>query len=235
MPRQYMLVAFIAKKVFGTKIKYKEHEINLAPPWQRITMYDAIKKYAGIDVSKMDLNRLNKFLSEKGLEATRIATKGDIIAAIFEQFAQPHLIQPTFVIDYPIEISPLAKKKKDNPELTERFEIFIGGEECGNGFSELNDPIDQRERFLEQAKRKQKGDVEAHPVDEDFIRSLEYGMPPTGGFGIGIERLTMILTNTHTIKDVILFPVLKPEENIKEKEQIFGDVTKTTALKHKKL
>jgi lysyl-tRNA synthetase class 2 len=222
------MIAFIAKKVLGTtKIKYKDYAIALNPPWARISMLDSIRKYVGIDVEKESIENLKRMLKEKRIEVKGDATKGEIMIVLFEEFVQPQLIQPTFVLDHPIEISPLAKKKPGNSRLTERFELFIGTEECGNAFSELNDPIDQKERFEEQAKRRIRGDEETHPTDDDYIKALEYGMPPTGGFGIGIERLTMILTNSPSIRDVILFPQLR---ELKEKEE-FGDVESDQILK----
>jgi len=222
------MIAFIAKKVLETtKIKYKDYDIDLKPPWTRISMLDSIRKYIGIDVEKESIENLKRFLKEKRIEVKSDATKGEIMIVLFEEFVQPQLIQPTFVLDHPIEISPLAKKKPRNSKLTERFELFIGTEECGNAFSELNDPIDQKERFEEQAKRRIRGDEETHPTDDDYIKALEYGMPPTGGFGIGIERLTMILTNSPSIRDVILFPQLR---ELKEKEE-FGDVESDQILK----
>lgn len=222
------MVVFIAEKVLGTtKIKYKEYGVDLKSPWARISMLDSIKKYVGIDVERESIENLKKLLKEKNLEVKDDATKGEIMIILFEELVQPQLIQPTFVLDHPTEISPLAKKKPGNPRLTERFELFIGTEECGNAFSELNDPIDQRERFEEQARRRAAGDEEAHSMDDDYIKALEYGMPPTGGFGIGIERFTMILTNSPSIRDVILFPQLREQ---KEKE-IFGDVESDQILK----
>ena len=225
------MISFTAKEVLGTtKIKYKEHEINLKPPWRRISMIDSIKEHAGVDVEKMSLEEMIRFANKGGLKIAEGVSKGELIATFFEEFVQPNLIQPTFITDYPIEVSPLAKKKRGNERLTERFEAFIGTEECGNGFSELNDPIDQRERFLYGMKRKEEGDEEAHVMDEDYVRALEYGLPPTGGLGIGIDRLTMLLTDIHSIRDVILFPTLRPEK-MKKDVKTFGDETKDSVIK----
>jgi len=205
------MIAYVAEKTLGTlEIEFGEHKINLKPPWKRIRMIDAIKEI-GIDVESLSREELIEIAKEKKLEVNENFSKGDLINLFFEEFYQPKLIQPTFVYDYPIEISPLAKRKKDNPNFVERFEGFIAGMEIANAFSELNDPIDQKERFLEQAKRRKEG-LEFHEYDEDFIRALEYGMPPTGGLGIGIDRLTMILTNSHSIREVIAFPTLRPEK-----------------------
>ncbi len=207
------MIYYIAKKALGkTTIEYSEHKIDLKSPFKRITMHDSIKEFVKIDISKKDLKQLKEVAKENHIKLFDNITKGELLSEIFATLVQPKLIQPTFVMDYPIEISPFAKKKKDNQEFTERFELFIGGEECGNAFSELNDPLDQKERFIEQVKLREKGHEEAHAMDEDFVKALEYGMPPTGGFGIGIERLVMVLTDTKSIRDVILFPILRPEE-----------------------
>ncbi len=205
------MIAYIAEKAVGNlEIEYAGHKINLKPPWRRIKMVEAIKN-EGIDVEKLSREELIEIAKEKKLEVNESLSKGDLINLFFEELVQPKLIQPTFVYDYPIEISPLAKKKRDDPNFVERFEGFIAGMEIANAFSELNDPIDQKERFLEQARRRGAG-LEYHEMDEDFIRALEYGMPPTGGLGIGIDRLTMILTNVQSIREVIAFPTLRPEK-----------------------
>jgi len=204
------LIAYVAKKVFGTTlIEYQGKKINLKPPWRRITMKEALLE-KGIDVSKTK-EELLEVAKQKGLEVNENFTKGDLINEFFEELVEPELIQPTFVFDYPVEISPLAKRKAEDPSFTERFEAFIAGMEIANAFSELNDPIDQKQRFLEQAKRRKLG-LESEPYDADFIEALEYGMPPTGGLGIGIDRLVMILTNTPSIRDVIAFPTLRPKK-----------------------
>ena len=230
------MIAYIAKKVFDTtKINYHGKEIDLTPPFERITMVDALKKYAGIDVNNLTLEGLKKIAKEKNLVVADDVTKGELIAALFEELVEYQLIQPTFIYDYPIEVSPLAKKCLHNPAFTERFELYIMGMEIMNAYSELSDPIDQRERFLIQMKKRAAGDEEAHPMDEDFITALKYGMPPTSGLGLGVERLVMLLTNSASIKDVILFPQLRPEvrEPVK-KEILFGDEEKDRILKRAK-
>jgi len=207
------LVTFVVKKVLNTtKVTFGEHEIDLTPPWRRLTMYDAIKEFTNVDVSKLNESELKQAAEDLNLEIGPEMGYGKIIDEIFGELVEPKLIQPTFIMDYPIEMSPLAKKHRDNPKLVERFEPIIGGKEIGNAFSELNDPIDQKERFLDQMKLKDKGDDEAQVLDEDYVRALEYGMPPTAGLGIGIDRLVMLLTNSHSIRDVIFFPQMRPEK-----------------------
>lgn len=208
------MIAYIARKTLGTtKCKYQGQEIDLTPPWTRITMLDAIKKYAGIDFDRVNTDAEAREVAGKlGVSTEKDATRGKIINEIFEEKVEPHLIQPTFVKDYPIEISPLAKKKKEDPGFTYRFEAFIMCREIANAFSELNDPLDQKERFMVQMEQRAKGDDEAHMMDDDFIRALEYGMPPAGGLGIGVDRLVMLLTDSPSIRDVILFPTMKPRE-----------------------
>ena len=207
------IISTIAKNVLGdTKINYQGQSIDLTPGWKRIAMIDAIKEVTGIDFNKIETDEeAQKLLEEKGLilEPGK-ETRGHIISQFFEEYVEETLIQPTFVIDYPVEISPLAKRKKEDPRYTERFELFIGGREYGNAYSELNDPIDQYERFLKQVEAKNKGDEEAGMMDEDFVNALEHAMPPTGGLGIGLDRLIMLLTDSASIRDVLLFPTMKP-------------------------
>ena len=207
------IISTIAQNVLGTtKINYQGQSIDLTPGWKRISMIDAIKEVTGIDFNEIITDEeAQKLLAEKGLilEPGK-ETRGHIISQFFEEYVEETLIQPTFVIDYPVEISPLAKKKKDDPRYTERFELFIGGREYGNAYSELNDPIDQYQRFLKQVEAKEKGDEEAGGMDEDFVTALEIGLPPTGGMGIGLDRLVMLLTNSASIRDVIFFPTMKP-------------------------
>jgi lysyl-tRNA synthetase class 2 len=206
------MIASIARDVLGTtKINYQGQEIDLTPPWTRLTMVEAIKKYTGIDFNTIQSDEeARNSAKEIGIPVEKDLTKGSIINLVFEEKVEEHLVQPTFIMDYPIEISPLAKRKTDNPNFTYRFEAFIVCRELANAFSELNDPIDQAERFREQVKKRDAGDDEAHMMDEDFIRALEYGMPPTGGLGIGVDRLVMLLTDSSSIRDVIIFPTLRP-------------------------
>lgn len=210
------MIAYACEKVNGTlKVTYQGTEIDFTPPWNRITMVDAVKKYAEIDFNAIkDDEEARQIAKEKHLEFKKDikdCKKADILNALFEEYAEKNLIQPTFVCDYPVEISPLTKKKRGNPEFTERFEGFIFGREICNAYSELNDPIVQRERFMQQAKERELGDDEAYVIDEDFMNALEIGMPPTGGLGIGIDRIVMFLTDAYSIRDVILFPTMKPE------------------------
>jgi len=208
------LVSTVAMEVLGTtKITYQGTEIDLTPPWPRITMVDAVKQYAGVDFNEISGDEEARTVAkQKNLEINGKETKGEILNLFFEEFVEEHLMQPTFVIDYPVEISPLTKRKPDNPEFTERFELFITGREMANAYSELNDPIDQRQRFLMQVAKREAGDEEANMMDEDFITALEYGLPPTGGLGIGIDRLIMLLTDQYSIRDVLLFPTMKPRD-----------------------
>ena len=208
------LVSSVAREVLGTtKILYQGQEIDLTPPWNRITMLEAVKKYTEIDfetiISDLDARNIGK---EKKLHIKENMTKGEILNLMFEEFVEKHLIEPTFILDYPIEVSPLTKRKPQNKDMTERFELFITGREMANAYSELNDPLDQKERFLNQVKKREAGDEEANMMDEDFITALEYGMPPTGGLGIGIDRLIMLLTDSYSIRDVLLFPTMKPKD-----------------------
>ena len=205
------LFRHIAMEVLGTTVlQYGEHTIDVGKPFERITMLDAVKKYADVDFGTINtLEEARKIADEKGIHYEKRHKKGDILSLFFEEFVEEHLIQPTFVLDHPIEITPLAKKKPDRPDFTERFELFITGREFANAYSELNDPIDQRERFVAQEELRAQGDEEANQIDEDFLNALEIGMPPTGGIGLGIDRLVMLYTNSQAIRDVILFPVMK--------------------------
>ncbi|HHV73807.1 MAG TPA: lysine--tRNA ligase [Thermoanaerobacterium sp.] len=212
------LFAYVAEKVNGSKkIVYQGTEIDLTPPWRRLTMIDAIKEFLDIDFDKVSSDEEAIEIAKRHhLEVKEGMKKGDVIALVFDELCESHLIQPTFIIDYPVEISPLAKRKHDNPALTSRFEAFIYGREIANAFSELNDPIDQKERFIEQLKQREAGNDEAHMMDDDFINALEVGMPPTGGLGIGIDRLIMFMTDAYSIRDVILFPTMKPKADLDE-------------------
>jgi len=201
------------------KVTYQGTEIDLTPPWQRITMFDALREFGNVDTSKlMDFESAKELCRAMGIHVDERATLSTLVNNLFEEFVEERLVQPTFITDYPTAISPLAKRRRDDPEMTERFEIFIAGRELGNAFSELNDPIDQRQRFEEQVRIKSAGDEEAHPMDDDYVRALEYGMPPTGGLGIGIDRLVMLLTDAASIRDVIFFPQLRPEKGEVEEE-----------------
>ena len=206
------LFRHVAQKVCGTTlIPYAEAMIDLGKPFERMTMVDAVKKYAGVDFDQIpDTEAAKKLADEKGVHYEARHTKGDILNLFFEEYVEEHLIQPIFIMDHPVEISPLTKRKPDKPEYVERFELFIYGREMCNAYSELNDPIDQRKRFAEQEKLLAQGDEEANHTDEDFLNALEIGMPPTGGIGYGIDRLVMLLTNSASIRDVLLFPTMKP-------------------------
>lgn len=205
------MIAYIAKKVLGkTIIKYDDHEISLEPKWKRLHMADAVKEYTGVDFwKKMSDDEAKGLAKEHEVEIADSMTFGHIVNEFFEQKVEDKLIQPTFIYGHPVEISPLAKKNKDDSRFTDRFELFIVGREHANAFSELNDPIDQRERFEAQLKEREQGNDEAHLMDEDFLEALEYGMPPTGGLGIGIDRLVMLLTDSASIRDVLLFPQMR--------------------------
>lgn len=205
------LYRYVAKEVTGSEIiTYGEYSIDLSKPFERITMVDAVKKYADVDFNEIhSTQEAKKLADEHHIEYEERHQKGDILSLFFEHYVEEHLIQPTFIMDHPIEISPLTKKKPDNPEYVERFEFFLNGWEMANAYSELNDPIDQRERFEEQEKAFAAGDAEANHTDEDFLNALNIGMPPTGGIGFGIDRMVMILTNSMAIRDVLLFPTMK--------------------------
>ena len=204
------MVEFIAKKVKGTTlVEFDGQEIELKAPWKRIPMIEAVKEYSGVDFNEIKTDEeAIAIAKEKGVEVKE--TRGEIIAEFFDAYVEENLIQPTFITDYPVEISPLAKRKNDDRSLTYRFEAFISGAEIGNAFSELNDAEDQKERFLDQVRKREAGDDEAQMMDYDFVNALEVGLPPTGGLGIGIDRLIMILTGQHSIRDVLLFPTMKP-------------------------
>lgn len=205
------LYRHVAQEVLGTtKITYNGIEMDLGKPFERITMVDAVKKYSGVDFNEIHtLKEARAVAKEHHVEFEERHKKGDILSLFFEEFAEEHLIQPTFVMDHPIEISPLTKKKPENPEYTERFEFFMNGWELANAYSELNDPIDQRERFRAQEELLAQGDEEANHTDEDFLNALDIGMPPTGGIGFGIDRMCMLLTDAAAIRDVLLFPTMK--------------------------
>ena len=216
------LYRHVAQEVLGTtKIVYNGVEMDLGKPFERITMVDAVKKYAGVDWNEVKtLEEARKLADEHHVEYEEHHKKGDILSLFFEEFAEEHLIQPTFVMDHPIEISPLTKKKPENPEYTERFEFFMNGWEMANAYSELNDPIDQRERFKAQEELLAQGDEEANTTDEDFLNALEIGMPPTGGIGFGIDRMCMLLTNSAAIRDVLLFPTMKSLDGVNKKNDV---------------
>jgi len=208
------LYIFVAKKILGkTQLEYQGRKIDLKAPWKRMPMIDAIREHAKIDVTKYSDKEIKDFVNTYSLQIEGDLTRGAIISALFEELVEDKLIQPIFIIDHPKETSPLTKVHRKNPALIERFEPFINGWEVGNAYSELNDPIDQKERLREQAEQLRAGFEEAQPMDEDFMRAIEYGMPPTGGVGVGIDRMVMLFTNSATIRDVILFPTMKPEKN----------------------
>lgn len=208
------LYRHVAQEVLGTtKIVYNGIEMDLGKPFERITMVDAVKKYSGVDWNQVEtLEQARELAKEHHIEFEERHKKGDILNLFFEEFVEEHLVQPTFVMDHPVEISPLTKKKPENPEYVERFEFFMNGWEMANAYSELNDPIDQRERFQAQEEQFAQGDEEANHTDEDFLNALEIGMPPTGGIGFGIDRMCMLLTDSAAIRDVLLFPTMKSKE-----------------------
>ena len=226
---------FVANEVCGaTTIPYGEDMINLGKPFERLTMIDAVKKYTGIDFDQVpDTAAAKKLADEKEVHYEDRHSKGDILNLFFEEFVEEHLVQPTFIMDHPVEISPLTKRKPDKPDYVERFELFITGREMCNAYSELNDPIDQRARFQAQEELFAQGDEEANHTDEDFLNALEIGMPPTGGIGYGIDRLVMLLTNSPAIRDVLLFPTMKTldpkkAENKAEKAAVNGSAEAAT-------
>ncbi len=208
------LISSVAQKVNGTMtVQFEDQEIDLTPPWRRVTMLDAIKECTGVDFNQIKNDaEAREAAVGLGLEVKPQESRGEIINEVFEEFVEQTLIQPTFVYGHPVEISPLAKRNAEKPELTDRFELFIMQREIANAFSELNDPLDQRDRFMKQVEKRASGDDEAHMMDEDYINALEYGMPPAGGEGIGIDRLVMLLTDSPSIRDVILFPTLRKRD-----------------------
>lgn len=206
------MIVHVCEKVLGTtKVTYQGVELDFSKGWKRMTMADAVKEYAGLDFMAMSPAEALAAVRAKGLEIEKGKDSwGDLLAQCYDEYVEENLVQPTFIIDYPVEISPLAKRKPSDPRLTERFELFVAGRELANAFSELNDPIDQRERFERQVALRAAGDDEASMMDDDFVTALEYGMPPTGGMGMGIDRLVMFLTDSSSIRDVLLFPTMKP-------------------------
>ncbi|MEY4107702.1 MAG: hypothetical protein RL181_2044 [Bacteroidota bacterium] len=210
---------YIAREVNGsTKVPLEGHIVDFAGPYRRLSMYDAIQAHTGYDVAEMDEAQLRDLCRLLHIDTDPSMGRGKLIDEIFGEKVESHLIQPTYITDYPIEMTPLAKSHRSKPGLVERFELYVNGKEIANAYTELNDPIDQRERFEEQLRLAARGDFEAMALDEDFLRALEYGMPPTSGLGIGIDRLTMMLTNQHTIQEVLFFPQMKPEKGQKESE-----------------
>lgn len=209
------LLRFVAQKVNGTTVlNFHGNEIDLGPKFKEVTMVQAVKEKTGIDFNeKISDETARKLAQEHGIKIEKFWNAGHILNAFFDKYVEATLIQPTFVCKHPIEVSPLAKKDPQDPRFTQRFELYVGGDELANAFSELNDPIDQRERFLEQAKESAQGNDEAQNIDENFVEAMEYGMPPTGGLGIGIDRLVMLITDAPSIRDVLMFPTLKPEKN----------------------
>lgn len=219
------MVAQVAQKVLGTmQITYEDTQIDLTPPWDRMTMQEAVLKFSGVDFAQVPDDAAAQALAkEHHIVIEPHFTKGKILSLFFDAYVEEHLIQPTFITDYPIEISPLAKKHTDDPNMVYRFEAFVYGRELANAFSELNDPIDQRERFMQQMLERERGDEEANMLDEDYVNALEYGMPPTGGLGIGMDRLVMLLTNASSIRDVLLFPAMRPLNGAKEEHNVISE------------
>jgi lysyl-tRNA synthetase class 2 len=205
----------VANEVLGSAtVQFQGKELSFKAPFQRMTMTEALKTYAGVDITGKSEDDLRAICAELGIETTTAMGKGKLIDEIFGEKCEPHIIQPTFIIDYPVEMSPLCKKHRDNHELTERFELIVNGKEIANAYTELNDPIDQRQRFEEQLRLSDKGDDEAMFIDHDFLRALEYGMPPTSGLGIGIDRLVMLFTDNTSIQEVLFFPQMRPEQKM---------------------
>ncbi len=228
---------YVAQEVCGTTvIPYAEETIDLGKPFERLTMVDAVKKYAGVDFDQIpDTAAAKKLADEKGVHYEERHAKGDILNLFFEEFVEEHLIQPVFIMDHPVEISPLTKRKPDKPDYVERFELFIYGREMCNAYSELNDPIDQRERFKAQEAALAAGDEEANTTDEDFMNALEIGMPPTGGIGYGIDRLVMLLTNSPAIRDVLLFPTMKTLNDVNKKNDVKSKATEEVKAEPEKI
>jgi lysyl-tRNA synthetase class 2 len=208
------MITFVAQETLGSlKLNYQGHEIDLTPPWPRLNYLEAIIQYNHLGPNWLpDPQQVRKLARQLKLEVKDQQSTGKILDQIFSTTVEPHLTGPVFIMDYPTDLSPLAKRKQNRPELTERFELYIAGRETANAFSELNDPLDQRQRFEDQMRQRKAGDAEGHPMDEDYLRALEYGMPPAAGEGVGIDRLTMLLTNQASIRDVILFPQMRPEK-----------------------
>lgn len=207
------MVATVAQNVLGTtEVEYQDVVIDFKPPWRKMSMMDAVKEYAGVDFKAFKTDDEAMAACKGKLQIEGTLSKGELLNEMFEEHVEEHLIQPTMIYDYPLEISPLAKKLEDNPTMTDRFEAFVFGRELANSFSELNDPMDQKERFMDQVARKEAGDDEAQPYDSDFITALEYGMPPAGGMGIGIDRLVMYMTDAPSIRDVIIYPTMKEKK-----------------------
>ena len=231
------LYRFVAQEVLGTtKIVYNGIEMDLGKPFERITMVDAVKKYSGVDFNEIHtLEEARAVAKEKNIAFEERHKKGDIINLFFEEFVEEHLLQPTFVMDHPVEISPLTKKKPENPDYVERFEFFMNGWEMANAYSELNDPIDQRERFKAQEELFAAGDEEANHTDEDFLNALEIGMPPTGGIGFGIDRMCMLLTNSAAIRDVLLFPTMKTLNDVNKKNDVKSKATEEVKAEPEKI
>jgi lysyl-tRNA synthetase class 2 len=224
------LLERIAQEVYqGTEVEMGDHKINFKAPYPRVPILEAIKTHTGVDVSQMNEEELRKTATELGIEVNETMGEGKLIDEIFGEKCEHHYIQPTFITDYPKSMSPLTKEHRTNEKLTERFELMVNGKELANAYSELNDPIDQRERFEAQLALSEKGDDEAMFIDQDFLRALEYGMPPTSGIGIGIDRLVMLMTNNSSIQEVLFFPQMKPEQKtveLTEEEKMIVDVLK---------
>jgi lysyl-tRNA synthetase class 2 len=215
------MIARVAEEALGSlTVDYGETKIDLAPPWPRITLRDAIKQHSGVDFEEhADVESMQEAAAECGVAVDEGWGRGKLIDELLSAKVEPHLVQPTFLVDYPVELSPLAKRRSDNPRLVERFELFVAGREVGNAYSELNDPLDQRERMLQQVRLRAAGDEEVELADEEFLVALEYGMPPCGGLGIGIDRLVMALTGQTSIREAILFPHLRQDRRPSGRER----------------